>query len=183
MAERLVGADIAPPDLRNKITGRARYAEDFRAPGMVFMKMLGSPMPHCRVRGVDATAALALPGVLGMMRASDVGEPSDLPSEAMLTDEPKYEGEPILAIAAVDEETVAAAIELIELDLEPLPFVLDPLESLRPGGPNPYTGGNQFTRGSGWRLDRVQVDAGRVRCDRRRRDAEPAGHAHELGEG
>ncbi|MDH3208732.1 MAG: molybdopterin-dependent oxidoreductase, partial [Gemmatimonadota bacterium] len=150
MAERLVGADHAPPDLRAKITGRARYAEDFRAPGMVFMKLLLSPMPHCRVRNVDATRALALPGVIDILRASDVGEPSDRPSESMLTDEPLYEGEPILAIAAVDEETCAAAIELIRLDLEPLPFVLDPLESLRPGGPNAFTGGNQFSGQDGW---------------------------------
>lgn len=150
MAERLVGADIAPPDLRAKITGRARYAEDFRAPGMVFMKLLLSPMPHCRVRNVDASRALALPGVIDIMRAEEVTEESDRPSESMLTDEPKYEGEPILAVAAVDEETAAAAIELIELDLEPLPFVLDPLESLRPGGPNAYTGGNQFSGQDGW---------------------------------
>jgi CO/xanthine dehydrogenase Mo-binding subunit len=171
MAERLVGVDISPPDLRAKITGRAKYAEDFRAPGMVFMKMLLSPMPHCRVRNVDASRALALPGVIDILRASDVnGEPSDRPSETMLTDEPHYEGEPILAIAAVDEETCAAAIELIELDLEPLPFVLDPLESLRPGGPNAHTGGNQYVGGqdAGWtdykwtEADFVAVDAGQM---------------------
>ena len=72
MSQKLVGADIAPPDLPAKITGRARYAEDFRAPGMVFMKMLLSPMPHCRVRGVDASKALAMPGVIDIMRASEV---------------------------------------------------------------------------------------------------------------
>ena len=54
MAERLVGTDIAPPDLHAKITGRAKYAEDFRAPGMVFAKLLLSPMPHARVLSVDA---------------------------------------------------------------------------------------------------------------------------------
>jgi len=152
MAEKLVGADIAPPDLRAKITGRARYAEDFRAPGMVFMKMLLSPMPHCRVRDVDVSRALALDGVLDIMRASDVGyDPeSDRPSEGMLTDEPKYEGEPILAVAAISEEIAAEAIELIRLDLEPLPFVLDPLDSLRPGGPNAFLGGNQFSGQDGW---------------------------------
>jgi CO/xanthine dehydrogenase Mo-binding subunit len=171
MAERLVGADISPPDLRAKITGRARYAEDFRAPGMVFMKLLLSPMPHCRVRNVDASRALALPGVIDILRASDVnGEESDRPSENMLTDEPHYEGEPILAVAAVDEETAANAIELIRLDLEPLPFVLDPLQSLRPGGPTAFTGGNQYVGGQdgGWTdykwsaADFEAVDAGQM---------------------
>ena len=59
-----------------------------------------------------------------------------------LTNEPLFEGEPILAVAAVDEVTAADAIERIVVDLEPLPFVIDPLESLRPGGPNARLDGN-----------------------------------------
>jgi CO/xanthine dehydrogenase Mo-binding subunit len=149
MAEKLIGADIAPPDLHAKITGRAKYAEDFRAPGMVFAKLLLSPMPHARVRGVDASRALAMPGVIGILRASEVPA-REGPREACLTDHPKYEGEPILAVAAVDEETAAAAIELIDVDFEPLPFVLDPLDSLRPGGPNAFVEGNQFSGEDGW---------------------------------
>jgi CO/xanthine dehydrogenase Mo-binding subunit len=143
MAEKLIGTDIAPPDLIAKITGRAKYSEDFRRDGMVFAKLLLSPMPHCRVRGVDATRALAMPGVVGILRAEDVPQ-RDGPREAVLTDEPHYEGEPILAIAAETEELAAAAIEMIDLDLEPLPFVIDPLDSLRPGGPNAYSEGNRF---------------------------------------
>jgi CO/xanthine dehydrogenase Mo-binding subunit len=166
MAEKLVGVDYSAPDLRAKITGRARYAEDFRAPGMVFTKLLLSPMPHCRVRNADVSRALALPGVIDIMRASEVPQPEG-PSEAVLTDEPKYEGEPILAVTAVDEETAAAAIELIELDLEPLPFVLDPLQGLRPGSANAYLDGNQFSGQDGWsefkwtEQDFADVDAGR----------------------
>ena len=56
-------------------------------------------------------------------------------SERGLTNEPLYEGEPILAVAAVDELTATEAIEKIQIEYEPLPFVVDPLESLRPGGP------------------------------------------------
>ena len=54
--------------------------------------------------------------------------------EAGLTNEPLYQGEPILLLAAVDETTAADAIEKVRLELEPLPFVVDPLESLDPGG-------------------------------------------------
>ena len=143
MAENVIGTDIAPPDLRAKITGRARYAEDFRADGMVFAKLLLSPMPHARVRSVDARAALAMEGVLGILRADEVPQAEGV-GEACLTDEPKYEGEPILAVAAVDETTAAAAIEAIKVDLEPLPFVLNPLDSLRPGGPDARLDGNVF---------------------------------------
>ncbi|HSH76101.1 MAG TPA: molybdopterin cofactor-binding domain-containing protein, partial [Longimicrobiales bacterium] len=166
MAEQLIGTDIAPPDLHAKITGRARYAEDFRAPGMVFTKLLLSPMPHCRVRNVDVSRALEMEGVLDIMRADEVPMPEG-PREAVLTDEPKYEGEPILAVTAVDEETAAAAIEAIRLDLEPLPFVIDPLESLRPGGPNAFTEGNQFSGQDGWSefkwtsQDFADIEAGR----------------------
>ena len=62
------------------------------------------------------------------------------------TMEPVYQGEPILAVAAVDELTAAEAIEKIEIDFEPLPFVTDPLDTLRPGGPNPRTDGNVWVR-------------------------------------
>lgn len=148
MAEKLIGIDIAPPDLHAKITGRAKYAEDFRAPGMVFAKLLLSPMPHARVRGIDASRALAMPGVIDILTADEVPA-REGPREACLTNHPRYEGEPILAVAAVDEETAAAAIEEITVDFEPLPFVVDPLDSLRPGGPNAFVEGNQFGQ-DGW---------------------------------
>ena len=140
MAEKLIGQDISPPDLRAKITGRAKYAEDFRADGMVFAKLLLSPMPHCRVLRIDASAALAMDGVLGMLTADEV--PQSATDEQCLTNEPHYEGEAILAIAAVDETTAADAIELVRVDYEPLPFALDPLTSLRPGGPDARVEGN-----------------------------------------
>lgn len=167
MAEKLVGVNYAVPDLRAKITGRAKYAEDFRAQGMVFMKLLLSPMPHCRVRNVDDSRARQVPGFIDILRASEVPQPEG-PSESMLTDEPMYEGEPILAVAAESEEAAAAAIELIELDLEPLPFVLDPLQSLRPSSANAYSEGNQFSGQDGWSTykwtdaDFVEVEAGRM---------------------
>jgi len=142
MAEHtLIGRNYTPPDLVAKVTGRARYAEDFRADGMLFCKLLLSPMPHARVRSVDTSAALAMPGVKAILRAEDL--PPQPPNvERALTDEPFYAGEPILAVAAVDESTAAEAIEKIVVDFEPLPFVIDSLESLKPGGPNARTGGN-----------------------------------------
>ena len=143
---KLIGTDITSPDLLAKITGRAKYAEDFRVDGMVFAKLLLSPMPHARVRGVDASRALAMPGVLGILTAAD-GPQREAPGEACLTTEPRYEGEPNLAVAWVDEEPAAAAIELIHVDLEPLPFALDPLHSLRPGGPDAWTQGNVLVEG------------------------------------
>ncbi len=64
MANVLVGKNFTPPDIRGKVTGRAKYAEDFRADGMLFCRLLTSPMPHARVRDIDASAALAMQGVV-----------------------------------------------------------------------------------------------------------------------
>src|SRR5829696_565820 len=137
---KLVGSNYTPPDLIAKVTGRARYAEDYRADGMRFAKLLLSPMPHARVRGLDTRAALAVPGVKAILTADDL--PDLRGAERALTNEPLYHGEPILAVAAVDEDTAAEAIERIELDLEPLPFVVDPIDSLRPAGANGRREGN-----------------------------------------
>ncbi len=138
--QKLVGQNYTTPDLVAKVTGRAKYAEDYRADGMLFTKLLLSPMPHARVRRIDTRAAMAIPGVKAIATADDL--PDLRGAERALTNEPLYQGEPILAVAAVDERTAAEAIEQITLDLEALPFVVDPIESLRPTGANARLEGN-----------------------------------------
>lgn len=146
--EKLIGKNYTTPDLVAKVTGRAKYAEDFRAEGMLFCKLVLSPMPHARVTRLDTSAALAMPGVRAILTADDLPEAAlaDIPA---LTNEPLFEGEPILAVAAVDEATAAEAVERIVIDLEPLPFVVDTLESLRPGGANAHTDGNVWAPTTG----------------------------------
>jgi CO/xanthine dehydrogenase Mo-binding subunit len=155
---KLVGQNYITPDQVAKVTGRAKFAEDFRAEGMLFARQLLSPLPHARITRIDTSAALALPGVKAIVTSEDLPKPAggmtdlgvavaaDPHNERALTMEPLYEGEPILAVAAVDEATAAEAIELISIDYEPLPFVIDPLVSLRPGGPNARTDGNVWVR-------------------------------------
>ena len=138
--QKLIGQNYTPLDLVAKVTGRAKYAEDYRADGMLFTKLLLSPMPHARVAGIDTRAALAMPGVKAILTADDL--PDLRGAERALTNEPLYQGEPILAVAAVDELTAAEAVERITVHLEPLPFVVDPVESLRPAGANGRTEGN-----------------------------------------
>jgi CO/xanthine dehydrogenase Mo-binding subunit len=155
---KLIGKDYVTADLHAKVTGKAKYAEDFRAEGMLFCKLLLSPLPHGRVKRIDAREALAMPGVKAILKADELPAPADSLTdngtvikaskwgERGLTMEPLYQGEPILAVAAVDELTAAEAIEKIRIDFEPLPFVVDPLETLRPGGPNPRTDGNVWVQ-------------------------------------
>src|SRR5277367_6872394 len=151
---KLIGKNYKTADLLAKVTGKSKYAEDFRAEGMLFCKLLLSPLPHARVKRIDASEAQAMPGVRAILTADDLPVPADTLTdngtvikaskwgERGLTMEPLYQGEPILAVAAVDELTAAEAIERIQIDFEPLPFVVDPLDTLRPGGPNPRTDGN-----------------------------------------
>src|ERR1700716_1791851 len=158
---KLIGKNYVTADLLAKVTGKSKYAEDFRAEGMLFCKLLLSPLPHARVRHIDASEALALPGVRAILTADDLPAPADTITdngtvikaskwgERGLTMEPVYEGEPILAVAAVDELTAVEAIERIRLDFERLPFVVDPLDTLRPGGPNPRTDGNVWVQRPG----------------------------------
>jgi CO/xanthine dehydrogenase Mo-binding subunit len=146
MAFTLIGKNFTPPDVRAKVTGAARYSEDFRPEGMLFAKLLTSPLPHARVISVDDTEALAMPGVVGILRASEVTPIPD-PQDLILTDEPVFVGQPILAIAAETEALAAEALEKIKIEYEELPFTVDPLESLFPGGPNARTNGNVVSQG------------------------------------
>ena len=66
---KLIGQNYTTPDIVAKVTGKAKYAEDFRADGMLFAKLLLSPLPHARVKNIDASAALAMPGVKAIITA------------------------------------------------------------------------------------------------------------------
>ncbi len=152
MANKLVGQNYITPDLVAKVTGKAKYSEDYVAEGMLICRLLLSPLPHARIRSIDVSAALAMPGVKAILLPEDIPAPADsvtdlgqvikanLLGEKALTNEPVYQGEPVLAVAAVDELTAIEAIERIEIDWEPLPFNVDPIDSLRPGTPTARQG-------------------------------------------
>ena len=77
---KLLGHNYVTPDLVAKVTGKAKYAEDYRAEGMVFLKLMPSPRPHARVVSIDASAALAMPGVHGILTADDLPAPPPPPA-------------------------------------------------------------------------------------------------------
>ena len=90
---KLVGQNYTTPDLVAKVTGRAKYAEDFRAEGMLFAKLLLSPMPHARVLRIDTSAAEKLPGVRAVLALKDPSKPE--------TARVRYQGEEVAAVAAI----------------------------------------------------------------------------------
>ncbi len=177
-----LGKDFVPPDITGKVTGKAKYAEDFRADGMVYARMYTSPMAHGRVTKIDTSRAEAMDGVVGILTADDVPA-AEAPRAAILTNTPAYIGDPILAVAAIDEKTAEDALAAIRVDIEPLPFVTDPLDSLVSGGPDAREEGNVYARsreGSGFR----SVKWTREQVDEFRAGREPTGeHASEWSYG
>src|ERR1700742_1854557 len=109
MAYNLIGKNFTPMDVEAKVTGRAKYVEDFRADNMVFCKTLTSPIPHAKIRSIDTSAALKMPGVLGVLTADDVPQFPPPAQGIFAKDETFYVGEPILAVAADTEENAINA--------------------------------------------------------------------------
>ncbi len=146
MAYKLIGKDFTPPDLEAKVTGAAKYAEDFRADGMAHIKFYGSPMPHGKVNSIDLSEAEKVPGFLTALVPDDIKQPGPT-GFPILSNEPTWYGAPIVAVAAETEQAAADAVARVRVDMELLPFVVDPLESLKPGSADALTGGNVAGRG------------------------------------
>ena len=104
-------------------------------------RVFASPMPHAKVKNIDLSKAKKAPGFLAAMTPEDVKQPKG-PGQPMLSSEPAYVGQPIVAIAAETEQAAQDIIGLVEVDLEPLPFCVDPLASLKPKGPHALSTGN-----------------------------------------
>lgn len=140
VAYRIVGRRLAKVDAREKVTGEARYAGDIHLPGTVHGMILTSPVPHARLLGVDTSEAESLPGVLAVVRARDampgciglfIRDRTPLASGKV-----RYIGEPVAAVAAVDEATAREALSRIRVTYEELPAVFDPVEALQPEPPS-----------------------------------------------
>ncbi len=147
---RTVGARPIRHDGFDKVTGKARYSADIHLPGMLHGKLLRSPHAHARIRSIDATRALALPGVKAAVTAADLPEVSaeftDQAEGAMVNygfysrnviarEKALYMGHVVAAVAATDPATAERALDLIDVDYEALPPVLSAEDALADGAP------------------------------------------------
>lgn len=126
----LVGKPGRRGDLVRRVKGEARFTDDIRLPRMLFAKILRSPHAHARIKGIDLTRALAVPGVVGAVIGKDMpirfGIIPWTPDEhALSVERVRFVGDGVAAIAAVDERTASEACALIKVDYELLPAVLD----------------------------------------------------------
>jgi CO/xanthine dehydrogenase Mo-binding subunit len=141
-----VGRSMARVDAGEKLRGEARYVGDMSVPGMLHGKVLRSPLPHARIVSIDASAALARPGVVTVLTGADLADLDpwwghaikDRPIVAI--DEVRFAGEPVAAVAAEDEATAEAALRDIVVEYEELPVVGTLDEALAPGAPLVHEG-------------------------------------------
>jgi CO/xanthine dehydrogenase Mo-binding subunit len=132
---------VAPRlDAVAKVTGSAVYAGDVRRPGVLWARVVRSPLPHARILAIDAAAARALPGVHAVLTAADL--PPGVRVGRAMRDMPvlacgkvRFAGEKVAAVVADSLEIAETALALIQVEYEDLPAVFDPLEAIQPGAP------------------------------------------------
>ncbi|MBV9850689.1 MAG: xanthine dehydrogenase family protein molybdopterin-binding subunit [Armatimonadetes bacterium] len=124
---RLLNHHLPRVDGPDKVTGAAKYTHDIRLPGMLYGRILPSPHPKARVASLDARAAEAIPGVAAVLT---------FPNKTLM-----YQGDPVAAVAARTPELAEDAIRAIKVQYEPLPFVVDADEAMKPGAPQAHNNG------------------------------------------
>ena len=155
-----VGHNVPRIDAYERVTGKATYTRDIRLPGMLYARVLRSQYPHARIRSIDTAAAEALPGVravvthkthriaygsgsiAGGRQYSDAHKDITTRIRYMFNEHVRFVGEPVAAVAAVNRHIAEDALQLIEIDYEELPFVLDPEEAMESGAPPIWPEGN-----------------------------------------
>jgi len=134
---KYVGHSVARVDGLEKVTGKAKFVGDLTVPGMVYGKILRSTYPHARIRSIDASRAEALPGVVAVLTAADIGDLNPIyngrPVIAM--NRVRYIGEPVAAVAAEDLAMAEEALSLIQVDYEELPAAVGIEAAIKPGAP------------------------------------------------
>src|SRR5579871_3077487 len=132
----IIGKPIAMIDAAGKTTGAGKYADDFKVPGMLIGKILHSPYPHARIKSIDTSRAKALDGVVAVVTGEDAPNPYGIlpvghDETALAVGKVRYVGDHVACVAAINEEVAERALELIDVDYEPLPAWFDPEESMK----------------------------------------------------
>lgn len=137
----VVGKRLPKIDAPDKATGRALFTDDIRLPGMIYGKLLLSPIAHGNIVSIDKSKAEALPGVKAVLTGADVPDatwgtsPPRYDENILAKGKVRFVGDVVAAVAAIDEETCYKALELINVVYEELPAVFDPMEAMKDGAP------------------------------------------------
>jgi CO/xanthine dehydrogenase Mo-binding subunit len=140
----IIGKPTPNVDDPAKVTGEAAYAIDITLPNMLYGKLLRSPYPHAKIFSINTSEAEKLPGVKCIITGKDTPggkwglwrrcrELAD--QQALATDKVRFIGDPVVALAATTEEIAEQALDLIEVEYEPLPAVFGPIEAIKDDAP------------------------------------------------
>lgn len=137
----IVGKSVPRYDAADKVVGRAVYTGDMTLPGMLWGKILTSPVAHAKIKSIDTSAAEKLPGVKAVITGKDVSDvlygvsPARYDEYVLAKDRVRYVGDEIAAVAAVDEATAIEALKHIKVEFEEMPAVFTVEEATKPGAP------------------------------------------------
>ena len=179
MSYTVIGKPLPRADAWEKVRGRPIFAGDFAVAGMLHGRVVRSPYASARIVAIDTAAAAALPGVVAVLTHADVprnemrmdlpGRMAEATAGAVLATQPvlardrvRFQGEPVVVLAAETLEAAAAAAEAVRVEYEPLAGVYDPIAALEPGAPAVHEGGNVLRR---WHLRRGDVAEGFRQAD------------------
>ena len=131
----VVGKPFRKVDARAKCTGQTKFADDIVLPRMIYAKLLRSHLPHALIKSIDTTKALALPGVFAVLTGNQLPIPYGIlpvsqDEHALCVDKVRFIGDPVAAVAAIDEDTAFDAMNLIEVEYEALPAIASIEEAL-----------------------------------------------------
>src|SRR5437588_4063783 len=146
----VVGKPFRKVDARAKCTGQTKFADDIFLPRMLYCKILRSHLPHALIKNIDLSKALSLPGVIAVITGKDLPIPYGIlpvsqDEHALCIDRVRFIGDPVAAIAAIDEDTAFDAMDLIDVEYEPLKTVAsidDAIKTLEPRIQEYGDGGN-----------------------------------------
>ncbi|HUG55660.1 MAG TPA: aerobic carbon-monoxide dehydrogenase large subunit [Candidatus Limnocylindrales bacterium] len=138
-----IGHSVKRKEDARFIRGRGTYVDDVKLPGMLHLDIVRSPYAHARIRGIDASKALAVKGVLAVITGKDLVPlklewmPTLMSDRQMVlpTDTVLYQAQEVAAVVATDRYAAADGVAAVEVDYEPLPVVVDPKKALEPGAP------------------------------------------------
>ncbi len=174
----VIGQRVHRVDGTEKVTGNAKYTFDMVLPNMLYGKILRSPHPHARIINIDTSQAEKLLGVKAVVTGKDtLGRkqgiwrrfPELCDEEILCRTKVRYIGDAVAAVAAIDEDTAEEALDLIEVEYDPLLAVFDPLEAIKEDAPQIHEG-IEFNMNVTRHIEWGDVDEAFKQCDHIRED-------------
>jgi len=147
-ALRVVGSSVRKVDGLSKCAGVTKYADDIVLPRMLFCKLHRAPVPHARIVRIDSSKAEKIPGVLAILTGKDLPIPFGIlpvsqDEHTLCLDKVRFVGDPVAAVAAIDEDAAFDAMNAIEVEYEPLDPILSIEEAIRTPSPRIHDYGDE----------------------------------------